>query len=86
VAEDVPTIGSMMAEQDGEQMEPVIQGPVYPWRHAILLQQKRRMRSTEVHYIDHPMLGVVIKISPVTKSELRDRAAAEVLAAAENAP
>lgn len=26
------------------------------------LQQRRRMRSTELHYIDHPLLGVLIQI------------------------
>ena len=39
--------------------------PIYPFRHAVLLQQKRRMRSGEVHYIDHPMLGVVVTITPL---------------------
>jgi hypothetical protein len=52
-------------------------GPVYPYRHAILLQQKRRMRSTEVHYIDHPRLGVVVKLTPVTADELETMALAE---------
>ncbi len=28
------------------------------------LQQKRRMRSKEIHYIDHPTLGIIIKIIP----------------------
>ncbi|MBE9540150.1 MAG: hypothetical protein IMF06_13780 [Proteobacteria bacterium] len=58
-----------------EQLEPT--GPIYPWRHAIALQQKRKMRSTEVHYIDHPMLGVVVKVSPLDEEALRERAAAE---------
>lgn len=53
-------------------------GPVYPWRHAVSLQQKRKMRSTEVHYIDHPMLGLVIKISPLNEEELQARATAEL--------
>ncbi|RLA49400.1 MAG: hypothetical protein DRR04_00455 [Gammaproteobacteria bacterium] len=52
-------------------------GPVYPYRHAILLQQERRMRSTEVHYIDHPMLGVVAKLTPLTAAELEAMAQAE---------
>lgn len=52
-------------------------GPIYPWRHAILMDQKRRMRSTEVHYIDHPMLGVVVKILPLTTEELEDIALAD---------
>lgn len=42
-------------------------GPVYPFRHAVLLQQSRRMRSGEVHYIDHPMLGVIVKVTPLGK-------------------
>ena len=62
-------------EIEGEVLEPL--GPVSPWRHAILLRQERRMRSTEVHYIDHPMLGVVVKITPVTEEELQERATAE---------
>lgn len=48
-----------------------------PWRHAVLLGQERRMRSTEVHYIDHPLLGIIVKISPVTEEELLQRAEAE---------
>lgn len=31
-----------------------------------LLQQTRRMRSTERHYIDHPKFGVIALISPST--------------------
>ena len=43
--------------------------PEYPYRHAVLLQQTRRMRSTEVNYIDHPMFGVVVKITPLATAE-----------------
>lgn len=35
----------------------------YPYRHAIPLRQTRRIRAGEVFYVDHPMLGVAIKIS-----------------------
>lgn len=45
-------------------------GPEYPFRHAVLLQQKRRMRSTEVHYLDHPLFGVVVTLTPLTAEEL----------------
>ncbi len=41
----------------------------YPYRHAIAMRQTRKMRSSEVHYIDHPKLGLVIKITPVTWEE-----------------
>jgi len=33
-------------------------------RKIILLQQERDMRSSEVHYIDHPVLNVIIQITP----------------------
>lgn len=52
-------------------------GPVYPFRHAVQLQQKRRMRSGEVHYIDHPMLGVVVKLTPLSDEDLKTLALAE---------
>lgn len=61
---------------DEELLEP--EGPVYPWRHAILLNQKRKMRSNEVHYIDHPMLGVVVKLTPLDEEQLQEMAAAEI--------
>lgn len=44
--------------------------PVYPYRHAVTLQQKRRMRSGEIHYIDHPMFGIVIKLTPLNPDDL----------------
>ena len=65
--------------QEASPEEAEVPGPVYPFRHAILLQQKRRMRSTEVHYLDHPMLGVVAKLTPLTAQDL------ELLAAGETA-
>ena len=50
---------------------------VYPFRHAVLMQQKRRMRSIEVHYLDHPLFGIVVKLSPLDEDELAILAAAE---------
>ena len=55
-------------------------GPVSPWRHAVLMQQKRRMRSQEVHYIDHPMLGVIVKLMPLNAEELEDIALGDAAA------
>jgi hypothetical protein len=46
-------------------MNDAAQGPDYPFRHAVLLQQTRRMRSDEIVYVDHPLLGVLIRISPL---------------------
>jgi hypothetical protein len=47
----------------------IAQGAVYPFKHAVLLQQTRRMQSGEVSYIDHPMLGLVAKITSLSETE-----------------
>ena len=52
-------------------------GPVYSFRHAVLLQQKRRMRSSEVHYVDHPLMGLIIKFTPVSAEQLAEISAAQ---------
>lgn len=36
---------------------------------AATIKQTRRMRSNELHYLDHPMLGVMVKVVPI-KNEL----------------
>ena len=32
---------------------------------ATIIQQSRRMRSNELHYIDHPMLGMLVRARPL---------------------
>lgn len=32
---------------------------------AAMINQSRRMRSNELHYIDHPMLGILVKVTPL---------------------
>jgi hypothetical protein len=32
----------------------------------LLLDESRRMRSDEIHYLDHPKFGIVVRIDPVT--------------------
>lgn len=32
---------------------------------AATINQSRRMRSNELHYIDHPMLGILVKVTPL---------------------
>ncbi|MEH6609902.1 MAG: CsiV family protein [Halioglobus sp.] len=81
--EDLPENGIGYGADDFEGLgvdtpEPEDLEPAYPWRHAVLMQQKRRMRSNEVHYIDHPMLGVVIKVTPLSAEELEEMALAEI--------
>ena len=36
----------------------------------IRLDQSRRLRSSELHYLDHPELGVLVKVTPVVAPEL----------------
>ena len=36
----------------------------YPFERAVLVKHKRRMRGGEVHYLDHPLLGIILRVSP----------------------
>lgn len=38
--------------------------PAFIPSRIVLMKQERDMRSREVHYLDHPLLGVIIKIVP----------------------
>ena len=71
-----PLTGEMVESPAAEEET----GPAYPYRHAVRLQQKRRMRSREVHYIDHPMLGVIIQLPPLDDEALAQLAAEEAAA------
>ena len=33
------------------------------------INSHRRMRSKELHYIDHPLVGILIQINPVEKTK-----------------
>lgn len=39
-------------------------GNSFVTRNIILLQQERDMRSSEIHYIDHPVVGIIIQVTP----------------------
>ena len=64
-ADDQPLGADLPAPASEAEVEAFLAEPVVNWdfRHAILVQQQRRMRSGELHYIDHPMLGVVIRVN-----------------------
>jgi len=36
----------------------------YVTKRIVKINQQRTMRSNEVHYIDHPLLGIIVKIIP----------------------
>ena len=39
-------------------------GNLYSVERTVTLRQHRRMRSNELHYIDHPLLGMLVKVTP----------------------
>ncbi|HWV14213.1 MAG TPA: CsiV family protein [Cellvibrio sp.] len=43
---------------------PADQAPDYLVKRIVKLKQERSIRSQEIHYIDHPLLGIIIKIVP----------------------
>ena len=50
------------------------QGPAFQqaeWQavRGFQLKESRRMRSTEIHYLDHPFMGMVVVITPVELPE-----------------
>ena len=46
---------------------PALQFPELPEILTVNLNQARRMRSEELHYIDHPLFGVMVEILPMDK-------------------
>ena len=36
----------------------------YSVERTVVLRQHRRMRSNELHYIDHPLFGLLVRITP----------------------
>ena len=44
---------------------------------AAKIERSRRMRSDEVHYLDHPLLGIVVKVSPWVASPEEEEKASD---------
>jgi hypothetical protein len=44
-------------------------GEPYLPKRIVTLQQSRRMRSDELHYIDHPLIGLIVQITPYERPE-----------------
>ena len=53
----------VIATTEDAQEKTEINDEIYP------LKSHRRMRSKELHYIDHPLVGMLIQINPVEKQE-----------------
>lgn len=62
----VPTTEEIYSEYLTENTEENIekQGVIY------LKQKRNRIRSNELHYIDHPVLGILVKMTPYIKPEV----------------
>ena len=52
------------SEQQLQLQLALLEDSQYAVEQTIVMRQHRRMRSTELHYIDHPMFGVLIRIDP----------------------
>ncbi len=57
----LPTGAAMNPDGSPALQERPLPGPAY-----MVLSESRRMRSGELHYLDHPKLGVLVRIDPVT--------------------
>ena len=45
----------------------------YPVEHIIHINSKRRMRSKELHYVDHPKIGILVIAHPVEKPKIEEK-------------
>ncbi len=52
--------------QTDAESDSTLSEPAFRTKRIVLLKEKAEMRSNEVNYIDHPILGVIIKITPFT--------------------
>ncbi|RKZ79886.1 MAG: hypothetical protein DRQ35_03350 [Gammaproteobacteria bacterium] len=54
---------------EGEEQTEVVSNGLVPNNGIYPLNSHRRMRSKELHYIDHPLVGMLIQINPVKKKK-----------------
>ncbi len=59
----LPPVPNTLSENDSNQN--------YVIKRVVKVNQERSMRSNEVHYLDHPLLGVIIKIVPYEADKLK---------------
>jgi len=41
----------------------------YSVERTVVMRQHRRMRSNELHYLDHPLMGILVKVTPYEAPE-----------------
>ena len=65
--------GTDMSIEDNAPRQPVIPVGAEPVERIVVMSEERRMRSDELHYIDNPLLGLLIMISkPQTSTVAED--------------
>ena len=65
--------GTDMSIEDNAPSQPVIPVGAEPVERIVVMSEERRMRSDELHYIDNPLLGLLIMISkPQTSTVAED--------------
>ena len=69
----IPTSQSIPATDESNAPAALVTEAAYP------IEFRRRMRSKELHYIDHPLVGILVQINPVEliKEEAPENASAE---------
>lgn len=61
---DIPLGDAFLASSPFSRIDRSITLPE-PSQGYMLLSQSRRLRSNEIHYLDHPKFGIVVRIDPV---------------------
>jgi hypothetical protein len=54
-------------EQSPQQLVASLALPSRPWydfAQPVQVTQRRRMRSNEIHFLDHPLVGIIVTVSP----------------------
>jgi hypothetical protein len=54
-------------DADDSQIPGNLQDDISVSTNIFHMKNHRRMRSKELHYIDHPLVGMLIQINPVVK-------------------
>lgn len=70
---DQPRVNQWSSTKEDPYTE-MLEAP-YLIKSIAVLQQKRRMRSGEVHYIDHPKMGILLKVEPRTAKQIKELSA-----------
>lgn len=55
---ELPPLPNTTVGEEGKSQDYLI-------KRIVKVSQERSMRSNEIHYIDHPLLGIIVKIVPV---------------------